>query len=367
MKADALVSADRFGEGRLGFPSSELITLRNRNGLTAQFTSYGARWVSMWVPDRRGHMEDVVLGFDTLQEYRAAQEQYHGAIVGRVCGRIAGASFDWEGETYRLATNDVYGKPLPNHLHGGLAAFHNRFWEGRFAVNEAGEESAVFTCLSKEGEEGYPGNLKVRVTYTLHATNRLSLCCEAISDRATPVNLTNHAFFNLDGGAAGQDMLSHRLRLCASRLVECDEELVPTGRLLSLEGSLLDFREGRVVAEALQSDQFGITENKGFSLAFALDREGEELSLAAELTSSASGRKLAIYTNQPSMQVYTGYFMDGTDVGKGGVPYFASAGIALETQGFPDAVHQAAFPSVFLLPGEVYRHVTAYEFGIRGD
>lgn len=367
MEACTLVSADRFGEGGLGFPSSGLITLRNRNGLAAQFTSYGARWVSMWVPDREGCLEDVVLGFDTLQGYRAAQEQYHGAIVGRVCGRIAGAAFDWEGETYRLAANDVYGKPLPNHLHGGLAAFHNRFWEGRFAVNEAGEESAVFTCLSKDGEEGYPGNLNVRVTYTLQATNRLSLCCEAISDRPTPVNLTNHAFFNLDGVATGGDMLSHRLRLCASRLIECDEELVPTGRLLPLEGSLLDFRKGRVVAEALQSERFGIAENKGFSLAFALDGKEEGLSLAAELGSSASGRKLTVYTNQPSLQVYTGYFMEGTDVGKRGVPYFASAGIALETQGFPDAVHQAAFPSVFLWPGEVYRHLTEYEFGILGD
>lgn len=351
-----------------GFPG--LITLRNTNGLTARFTSYGARWVGMQVPDRNGRPGDVVLGFDTLAGYKSAAEKYHGAIVGRVCGRMAGASFELDGERYALAANDVYGKPQPNHLHGGVLALHNRVWKGRFVVNEAGEEAAVFSCLSKHGEEGYPGNLRVQVTYTLHSTNVLSLVCEAICDRATPVNLTNHAFFNLEGVKGGHDVLSHTLRLCASRLIECDEELLPTGRLRPVEGSRLDFRSSRMLSDALQSSLFGIPENKGFSLAFALDpgfaiEEGtEKLSLAAQLSAENSGRSLAIYTNQPSIQVYTGYFMDGTDVGKGDTPYFSSAGIALETQGFPDAVHHPGFPSVIVRPGEVYRHVTEYRFGI---
>lgn len=357
--------------GSSGFPGFPgLITLRNANGLTARFTSYGARWVGMQVPDRNGRLDDVVLGFDTLAGYKSAAEKYHGAIVGRVCGRIAGASFELDGERYALAANDVYGKPQPNHLHGGVFAFHNRVWKARFAVNQAGEESAVFSCLSNDGEEGYPGHLRVQVTYTLHAANVLSLVCEAVCDKATPVNLTNHAFFNLEGAAGGKDVLSHMLRLCASRLIECDAELLPTGRLRSLEGSRLDFRSSRLLADALRSDLFGIPENKGFSLAFALDqflagKEGaEKLSLAAELRAQESGRSLAVYTNQPSIQVYTGYFMDGTDVGKGDTPYFSSVGIALETQGFPDAVHHSGFPSVIVRPGEVYRHVTEYKFGV---
>lgn len=353
--------------GSPGFPG--LITLRNANGLTARFTSYGARWVGMQVPDRNGRLDDVILGFDALAGYKSAAEKYHGAIVGRVCGRIAGASFELDGERYALAANDVYGKPQPNHLHGGVLALHNRVWKGRFAVNEAGEESAVFSCLSKDGEEGYPGNLRVQVTYTLRATNALSLVCEAVCDKATPVNLTNHAFFNLEGAEGGNDVLSHTLRLCASRLIECDEELLPTGCLRPVEGSNLDFRSFRMLSDALQSPLFGIPKNKGFSLAFALDQvfgveeEAGKLSLAAELRAEESGRSLAIYTNQPSIQVYTGYFMDGTDVGKGNTPYFSSAGIALETQGFPDAVHHPGFPSVIVRPGEVYRHVTEYRFG----
>lgn len=319
--------------------------------------------MSMWVPDRYGCLGDVLLGFDTLARYRSAAEKYHGAIVGRVCGRMAEASFSLQGKKYRLAANDVYGKTVPNHLHGGVHAFHNRFWKGQFTVNAAGEESAVFTCLSADGEEGYPGNLSVKVTYTLRHTNVLSLICEAVCDQATPVNLTNHAFFNLNGARPGSTMLSHTLRLAASRLVECDEELLPTGRLLSVEGTLLDFRSSRLLFEAMRSELFGIPENQGFSLAFALDKEPGELSRAAELRAAESGRQMAIYTNQPSMQVYTGYFMDGTDVGKGGVPYGASAGIALETQGFPDAMHHPDFPSVVLWPGETYRQVTEYRFG----
>lgn len=361
------LSADRFG-GEEGVSSpAGLITLRNANGLVAQFTSYGARWVSMWVPDRHGCREDVLLGFDTLAGYRSAAEKYHGAIVGRVCGRMAGASFSLQGKEYRLAANDVYGKPVPNHLHGGVYAFHNRLWKGQFEVNAAGEESAVFTYLSADGEEGYPGNLNVRVTYTLRRTNVLSLVCEAVCDQATPVNLTNHAFFNLNGARPGGTMLSHTLRLAASRLVECDEELLPTGRLLPVEGTLIDFRSSRLLSEAMQSDLFGILENQGFSLAFALDKEPGVLAEAVELRAAESGRKLVISTNQPSVQVYTGYFMDGTDVGKGGVPYGASAGIALETQGFPDAMHHPEFPSVLLRPGETYRHLTEYRFECDAD
>lgn len=354
-----IITEDKFGRGD---SSSGLITLQNANGLIAQFTPYGARWVSMWVPDRQGRLEDIVLGFDTLSGYRSAREQYHGAIVGRVCGRINNARFRIGEEEYKLASNDVYGKPVPNHLHGGIHALHNRFWESQFKQEPEGEQSAVFTCLSKDGEEGYPGNLEVRVSYTLRDDNVLSMTCEATCDKRTPVNLTNHAFFNLSGRKPGRNTRAHTLHLASSRVIECDEQLIPTGLFRSVEGTPLDFRKPHMLEEALRSDLFQIHENKGFSLAFALDGEDAGLRKSAELVDEASGRRLTLYTNQPSMQVYTGYFMDGNDIGKNNIPYFADAGIALEAQGYPDAVNHPDFPSVLLTPDTCYRNKTDYLF-----
>ena len=329
-----LLSASVFsGEGSTS--SAELVTLKNRNGLVAQFTNYGARWVSMWTPDRNGRMGDIVLGFDTLDGYLTAGEQYHGAIVGRVCGRINNARFTLEGQEFLLASNDAYGKPVRNHLHGGMAAFHNRFWKSRLFVTSPGEEAVEFTTCSPNGEEGYPGNLEVKVTYLLKDNNTLRMECEATTDRLTPVNLTNHAFFNLQssfGITDKKNVLSHNLTLNASAIIECDNELIPTGRLLSVNDTLLDFRLPHTIASSL-SDEI-------------------------------SGRKMDIYTNQQSVQVYNGYFMDGTDIGKRDTPYYASAGIAIETQGYPDAPNQPSFPSILIDKTEKYRHVAEYQFGV---
>lgn len=365
-KLCAFLSSEAFGRGQEN-PSSGLLTLRNANGLIAQFADYGARWVSMWVPDCQGHLEDVLLGFDTLAGYCSAGEKYHGAIVGRVCGRINNACFRVGEETYRLASNDVYGKPVLNHLHGGVSGFHNRFWQSRFVVNAAGEESAVFTCFSEDGEEGYPGHLQVKVTYTLTHSNVLRLEYEATADKTTPVNLTNHVFFNLSGNLKCRDILSHSLCINSSQIIECDEELIPTGQLISVSDAdgPLDFRCPHAIAASLQSDAFQIQQNKGFSTAFALDKEAKVFLPAAELTDEISGRVLSIYTDQLSLQAYTGYFMDGTDCGKNAVPYYASAGIALETQGFPDAVNNERFPSILIAQGETYRHLTEYRFGVK--
>lgn len=341
-----------------------LYTLHNQQGTIARFTSYGARWISMCTSDRQGIFDDVLLGFNSLQEYSSAKEQYHGAIVGRVCGRINNARFSLDGKEYVLAANDVYGKPAPNHLHGGNLAFHNRYWNGRLMLNEAGEEMVVFTCRSLDGEEGYPGNMDVEVSYTLRNDNVLCMECMAVCDKKTPVNLTNHAFFNLSGKQA--DILSHKLRIGASRIIECNQELIPTGNYISTERTDLDFSVLRPISVSMQSDLFQIKENKGFSLAFALDKKSKNgLFLAAELFDELSGRELSIYTNQLSLQVYTGYFMDGSDMGKHGKPYLKNAGIALETQGFPDAVNHSGFPSVILLPGQTYYHHTEYKFYIQ--
>lgn len=341
----------------------QVITLHNHNGLMARFTTYGARWLAMFVPDRQGRLEDVLLGFDNLASYKKAHEQYYGAIVGRVCGRIRNAGFNLGNNYYKLAANDIYGEPEPNHLHGGFEGFHSCLWDALVDVNQKGEQTVLFTRLSPDGEEGYPGNLAVSVRYTLTDNDSLEIECKAVTDCSTPINLTNHAFFNLTGVQKHTDILSHRLQLYSAQLIDCDDSLLPTGEIISLEGTVLDFRKGQRISEALTTDYLDIRQQKGFSLAYVLNDVGD-CSLAAELYEESCGRKLSVYTNQPSLQVYTGYLMDGSDVGKNGIPYFSSAGIALEPQGYPDAVHWENFPSIFLDTGEEYTFKAVYRFTV---
>lgn len=345
----------------------QCITLCNQNGLSASFSPYGARWVSMYVPDRSGHIEDVLLGFDELTGYQRAQEQYYGAVIGRVCGRIKGADFDLGNKHYQLVGNDVYGDPQPNHLHGGLVAFHNRFWDvSSIGINKQNEQTVLFTLWSPNGEEGYPGNLKVSVRYTLTNHNSLEMECRAITDQLTPINMTNHSFFNLAGVRNHMDILSHKLKVCSAQLIECDDELLPTGTFLSLDGTKLDFRKERLISEALSCDYQKISERKGFSLAYALNRDSA-CPLVAELYDEDSGRRMSLYSNQASLQVYTGYLMNGADIGKNGIPYYSSAGIALEPQGYPDAVHWSNFPSILVDRDEEYVWYTKYQFSIDND
>lgn len=366
-----------------GFEAQEarLVTLRNRTGCRARFTNYGARWVGMSLAGsfRDGEPAapaEVVLGFDTLRAYTEAGEQYHGAIVGRVCGRIGGASFELNGRRYRLVSNDVYGRPVKNHLHGGVRAFHNRFWETELFRTAEGDEAVAFTLCSHDGDEGYPGNLRVRVTYALRSdSDTLVMECRADTDRPTVVNLTNHAFFNLAGHAAPMDASRLRLTLAASRMAECDDELIPTGVLTPVAGTYADFMSGRTLAESIALGDDRVRADNGFTIAFALDAfpgrtnpacGGEErCPFAARLEDAASGRSLELFTDQPSVQVYNGYFMDGSDRGHGGVPYFANAGVAIEPQGFPDAPNRPEFPSVAVDPAHPYRSRTEYVFGRR--
>lgn len=315
--------------------------LRNSNGLVARFTDYGARWVSMWVPAGDGSFEDVVLGFDTLSGYQKAGEQYHGAIVGRVCGRISNARFTLDGKEYRLASNDAYGAPVRNHLHGGLTAFHNRIWQ----VKSESAGSVTFSLFSPDGEEGYPGNLAVDVTYTLTEGNVLRMECRATPDKATPVNITNHAFFNLQSGAGRKNISSQRLTVYSSGIIECDENLVPTGAIIPAGSTSVDLTEG-------------------FSVAYALRHDTEHLVPAALLEDPASGRRLLVSTNQPSLQVYNAYLMDGKDIGKGHYPYYAGAGIALEPQGYPDAPNRPEFPSIITEARRTYYNKTEYFFSV---
>ena len=355
---------------------ARLITLRNRNGCRAAFTNYGARWAGMSLD---GSLQDgvspgatdVVLGFDTLRAYTTAGEKYHGAIVGRVCGRIGGASFELGGRRYRLVSNDVYGKPVKNHLHGGVQAFHNRFWAAETFLTAEGDEAVAFSLCSRDGEEGYPGNLQVTVTYTLRAdSDTLVMECRAHTDRPTMVNLTNHAFFNLAGHVAPMNAAQQRMTLAAGRMAECDDELIPTGVLTPVAGTYADFTAGRTLAEAIASGDGQVRADNGFTIAYALDdcrnsTESRVCRFAARLEDPVSGRCLEIFTDRPSVQVYNGYFMDGSDRGHGGVPYFANAGIAIEPQGFPDAPNRPEFPSIAIDPEHPYRQRTEYVFKIR--
>lgn len=290
-------------------------------------------------------------------------------------GRIGGASFELDGRRCRLVSNDVYGRPVKNHLHGGVQAFHNRFWEAETFRTPEGDEAVAFSLCSRDGEEGYPGNLQVKVTYTLRSdSDTLVMECRADTDRPTVVNLTNHAFFNLAGHTAPMNAAQQRMTLAAGRMAECDEELIPTGALTPVAGTYADFTAGRTLDEAIAAGDERVRADNGFTIAYALDgfRDGAESAdgerrcrFAARLEDAASGRLLEIFTDQPSVQVYNGYFMDGSDRGHGGVPYFASAGIAIEPQGFPDAPNRPEFPSIAVDPEHPYRQRTEYVFGMR--
>lgn len=337
---------------------ARLITLKNRHGLVAQFTNYGARWVSMWVPGNNGDFDDILLGFDTLVGYMNAGEQYHGAIVGRVCGRIKNACFTLNGKEYKLESNDAYGTPVRNHLHGGLSAFHSRMWK----VKAEKPDSVTFSLFSPDGEEGYPGNLTVYVTYTLTEDNVLRMECNAETDHPTLVNLTNHAFFNMQGDRSAKGFPQQKLTLCSNAIVACNEELIPTGEISSVADTYLDFTSPKTMDEAIASADSAVKKNKGFSTAFVLDKEEKTFGLAAVLEDEISGHRMEIYTNQPSLQVYNGYFMDGTDIGKNNTPYYSGAGIALEPQGFPDAPNHPQFPTICIDKGNEYKHVAEYRF-----
>jgi len=342
-----------------------LFTLRNDNGCVAQFTNLGGRWVSMWVPDKSGKMTDVVLGFNSLEAYLAAGEPYHGAIVGRVCGRINDASFNLDGLTYQLAHNDGFGKPEKNHLHGGIEGFHRKVWDGTTFENETGEQGIRFTYTSVNSEEGYPGNLDVSVSYLLTNDNALRIEFRAVTDQLTIVNLTNHVFFNLNGEGNG-DILSHKMKIQADKYIECDGELIPTGYLKPVSSTPLDYREIGDMGKGIYEDHDQVFKNMGYAAAMVINAYDEDsIRPVAEAYSSTSGIKMSVTSNQPSLQIYNAWLFDGKDVGKSGKNYVFSGGFVMETQGFPDAPNHENFPDIRLYPGETYYHECEYKFSIQ--
>lgn len=333
---------------------TNLYFLKNGN-ISAAITNYGGRIVSLCVPGRNGEPGDVVLGFSSIDDYLNATEVFHGALIGRVGNRIARGRFELDGKEYTLPLNNG-----PNHLHGGPGGFHNVVWD----VEAATDTSLVLNYLSKDGEMGYPGNLSVEVQYKLTRLNELVISYRATTDKATPVNLTNHAFFNLAGEASGT-INNHLLTINADYYTPVDSTLIPLGQNTPVEGTPFDFRKAKPIGQDLrfQEENEQLQHGLGYDHNFVLNKpDCGVLSWAATVVEPESGRKMEIYTQEPGLQFYGGNFMDGSDTGKFGRPFDFREPFALETQHFPDSPNQPGFPSIILQPGDVYSTSSVYRF-----
>lgn len=350
------VETQAFGETAEGVPV-ELYTLTNAHGLEVRAMTYGGIIVSLKVPDRDGNLGDVVLGYDSLDGYLEASP-YFGAIIGRYGNRIANARFTLDGVEYSLAANDG-----PNALHGGEKGFDKVVWRAEPFQNEEGV-GVVFAHTSADGEEGYPGTLEARVTYTLTDANELVFDYHAVTDKATPVNLTQHTYFNLAGAGSG-DILDHELMLNASRFTPVDSTLIPTGQIVAVAGTPFDFTTPAAIGARIDAEDEQIGFGGGYDHNYVLDRgEGEEMALAARVHEPTTGRVMEVTTTEPAVQFYSGNFLDGTITGKGGRVYGHRSGFCLETQHYPDSPNQPDFPSTILRPGEEYTSRTVYTFSV---
>ena len=332
-----------------GEETVDLYTLTNDNGLKVQIMSYGATVVSLEVPDRNGKFADVALGYDTFKEY-VKGKAYFGATVGRYANRIAKGRFTLNGVEYKLAINDG-----ENHLHGGNKGFDKVIWEGE-PFKQEGAVGVKFTYLSKDGEEGYPGNLSCTVVYTLTDSNELKISYEAVTDKPTPINLTNHTYFNLAGQGNG-DILSHELIINADKFTPVDEGLIPTGEIRSVKNTPMDFTHPMTIGSRIDQVKGGYDHN------YVLNSGGNSLALAARVYEPTSGRIMEVYTTEPGVQFYTGNFLNGVS-GKQGKIYYKHHGFTLETQHFPDSPNRPNFPSTILNPGEKYIQLTIYKFSL---
>lgn len=337
--------------------AADLFTLRNAQGMEVKITNYGGTIVSWTAPDRAGKYADVVLGCDSLAGYLRGVP-YFGALIGRYGNRIAKGKFSLDGQTYSLAINNI-----GNSLHGGIKGFDKVLWT---AEPIKGDEPALkLTYLSKDGEEGYPGNLNVEVLYTLLKDNSLKIDYTATTDKKTVLNLTNHSYFNLANAGTG-DILSHELVLNASAFLPVDSTLIPTGERRPVAGTVFDFTQPTAIgARVNETKDQQIKFGGGYDHCWVLTDSSKTLKLAATVHEPTTGRVMEVLTTEPAVQFYCGNFLDGTVVGKGGVAYAYRTGLCLETQHYPDSPNQSAFPSTVLAPGETYKTTTVYRFGVR--
>ncbi len=337
---------------------TKFYTLINANGVEITFTNFGQRLISLYVPDKNGEFDDVVLGPSNLDGFMTPGGAYFGSVIGRYSNRIGKGEYELNGTKYSLAKNNN-----GNHLHGGNKGFNAVVWH----VDQHSDESIIFSRTSPDMEEGFPGNLKVTVSYRLTDDNELKIDYQATTDKTTVVNLTHHSFFNLGGEASGS-IADHITMINADAFTPVDEGLIPTGEIRKVEGTPFDFREAKPIGQDIETDTEQIKFGKGYDHNFVLNKEPlneDGLALAAKVIDPKSGRTMEVYTNEPGIQFYTGNFMDGSYTGKAGKPYVFRGTFCLETQHFPDSPNKPDFPSTVLEPGEIYNSSCTYKFGVQ--
>ncbi|MGV3540555.1 MAG: aldose epimerase family protein [Rufibacter sp.] len=344
-----------FGKLKNG-TEARLYTLINKNQVKLTITNYGGRWVSLQVPDKNGKMVDVVVGFKDAGEFESSTEPYFGATIGRVGNRIAKGKFTLEGKEYTLATNNA-----PNTLHGGKQGFQYVLWDAQ----QPNDKTLVLTYVSKDMEEGFPGNLTTKVTYTLTDDNEIKCDYEATTDKTTVVNLTNHAFFNLNGEGSGT-ILDHKLQINADKYTPVDSTLIPTGKIVSVAGTPFDFRQLTPIGARINAANEQLKFGKGYDHNYVLNKTQEgAMTKAATVIGDKSGVLMEVHTQEPGLQFYSGNFMQSQNTFKGGSKDDLRTAFCLETQHFPDAPNQSAFPSIVLKPGDTYKTSSIYKFAVQ--
>ena len=353
VSAPAVLNAQGF-ETTIDGKQVQLYTLENKNGAKAMITNYGGRLVSLLVPDKKQQLTDVVAGFNDVQGYQQSAEPYFGATIGRYGNRIAKGKFSLDGKSYQLFTNNG-----SNTLHGGKKGFQDVVWDAK----KINEQTLELSYLSKDMEEGFPGNLKVKVVYTLDDVNALKITYDATTDKNTVVNLTNHAFFNLNGEGSGT-ILNHLVKINANSYTPVDSTLIPTGQLLPVRGTPFDFTTPKTIGERIDADNEQLKFGKGYDHNFVLNKHAADEPVAV-VTGDKSGVVMEIYTDQPGLQFYSGNFMQGKNKMKGNRTDDFRTAFALETQHFPDSPNQPSFPSTVLKPGDTYHTESIYKFSVK--
>ena len=337
---------------------TSLYTLTNSNGMTVQITNYGARVVALWVPDKNGDFQDVVWGYNSIQEYLKSTDIYCGPIVGRYGNRINKGQFTLNNTAYQLTLNNN-----GNHLHGGTGGFENKVWDAKVTpIN--GNQAVTLSYTSPNGEEGYPGNVIIHVTYMVTENNELTIKYSATTDAPTIINPTSHCYFNLTGTAANT-ILEHKLKINALKYTPVTKGLIPTGELLHVKGTPLDFTKFTAIGKYINVTNEQLALGKGYDHNYVLNKKLGKMGEAAEIYSDQTGIIMKVITDQPGLQFYSGNFMDGTLTGKRGDIHAFRTGFALEAQNYPDAPNHPNFPSTVLLPNQTYTQCTSYAFNIK--
>mgnify|MGYP002031451499 CR=1 FL=1 len=356
----ATINMQSFGKTKDGTDTT-IYSLKNANGVKVEISDYGGIVVRLFVPDRDGNMNDVVLGYNTVAEY-ILNSPYFGCIVGRIGNRIADGKFKLDGKIYELVTNN-FPADIPCHLHGGTVGFDKVVWDAEPFI-ENNTPGLKLHYVSKDGEEGYPGNLDLTVWYRLTNDNALKIDYLATTDKATPVNLTNHSYFNLKGEGNG-DILGHLVQMNAAHYTPVTPGLIPTGQIAKVDNTPFDFTAPHSIGERVDADNEQIKYGSGYDHNWVLDNQDGDLALAVTVFEPTSGRFMEVWTEEPGVQFYVGNFLDGSIIGKSGRPYNLRNGFCLETQHYPDSPNQPNFPSIILKPSEEYKTTTVYKFATR--